>query len=305
MIRLGLCCLFRAVPIRFRQITATTCLRLPRSEQRSRIAMLCRENAKALLAAIDYCAAHGIGAFRVNSQILPLKTHPQAGYRMTDLPVSQELIECFRACDRRRRATGLRLSFHPDQFVLLNSPRPEVSAASLAELAYQTEVATWIGADVINIHGGGVYGDKTAALQRLLAALQRLPGPIKKRITLENDDRLYTPADLLPVCRSAGVPLVYDAHHHRCLPDGMTVEQATAAAVETWNREPLFHLSSPRNGRRHGSDPRPHHEFIRPGDFPACWKSMTLTVEIEAKAKELAVARLRKALQRNGVALRP
>ncbi len=93
------------------------------------------------------------------------------------------------------------------------------------------------------------------------------------------------------------MPLVYDVHHHRCRPDGLTVEQATQAAKATWNREPLFHLSSPMAGWR-GPKPERHHNYINPKDFPAVWHEWPLTVEVEAKAKELAVARLRRWLQR-------
>lgn len=302
MIRLGLCCLFRDEPIRFRQATATALGRLPRRVQKQKLADLCRANAAALMQALEYCAAHGIGAFRVNSQILPLKTHPACGYDLAELPGGPEIIAGFRACGRFRKKAGLRLSFHPDQFVLLNSPRRDVVKSSLKELAYQAEVAEWIGADVINIHGGGAYGDKPSALDRLEKAVEKLPAAIRKRLTFENDDRTYTPADLLPVCRATGVPLVYDVHHHRCLPDGLSVEQATTAALATWNREPLFHLSSPIDGWQ-GRDPRRHHDYINPADFPAGWDTFDLTVEVEAKAKEHAVLRLRQALLRRGVAV--
>ena len=119
---------------------------------------------------------------------------------------------------------------------------------------------------------------------------------IRSLLTLENDDRVYTPADLLPVCRDTGLPLVYDVHHHRCLPDGMTVEKATTLALETWRREPLFHLSSPLGGWG-GGDARKHHDYIDPGDFPECWRNLNITVEVEAKAKELAVLRLKKTIE--------
>ncbi len=297
MIRLGLCCIFRAEPIYFRRTTAAALARLPRREQRRKLADLCRANAEALYQALEFCAAHGIGAFRVNSQILPLKTHPTHGYSMDDLPDGDAIRELFLACGRFRKKAGLRLSFHPDQFVLLNSPRPEVVAASLKELAYQAEVAGWIGADVVNIHGGGAYGDKIAALRRLTQAIRGLAPEIRRRLTLENDDRTYTPAELLPVCHATGVPLVYDVHHHRCLPDGLTLAAATKAALATWDREPLFHLSSPLAGWR-GRAPFRHHDYVDPRDFPDCWRTLALTVEVEAKAKELAVLRLQRALAR-------
>ena len=79
-LRLGLCCQFAREPIKFRTTTATAMLRLSRSERLARLAELCLANADALFASLHYCAAQGIGAFRINSQILPIKTHPQAGY---------------------------------------------------------------------------------------------------------------------------------------------------------------------------------------------------------------------------------
>jgi UV DNA damage endonuclease len=108
---------------------------------------------------------------------------------------------------------------------------------------------------------------------------------------LENDDRVYTPSDLLPICAATGIPFVYDVHHHRCLADGRTVEAITEHALATWNREPLFHLSSPKDGWQ-SANPRPHHDFIDPADLPSCWLPLTITVEVEAKAKELALQRL-------------
>lgn len=297
MIRFGLCCKFHAEPINFRTATATHVLKLSPEARALKLAGLCRENAAALRLALAYCAANSIGDFRVNSQVLPLKTHPRAGYTLKDLPGGAVIIREFKACGKLAAAAGLRLTFHPDQFILLSSPSPDVTLASLRELEYQAEVAEWTGADVINIHGGGAYGDKPAALRRLAAALGRLSPRAHARLALENDDRIYSPADLLPFCREHGLAFVYDVHHHRCLPDSLGVEEATRQAVKTWGgREPVFHLSSPRAGWG-GGDPRPHHDYIDIKDFPACWRGLAITIEVEAKAKEMAIARLQKDLR--------
>ncbi len=300
MIRLGLCCKFNTEPIAFRSATALHLLRLKPADRAEKLAGICRGNAAALRRAIEYCAANGIGDFRINSQILPLKTHPRAGYELRELPGGPAIIKEFKACGALAKKRGLRLTFHPDQFVLLSSPSEKVTRSSLEELAYQAEVAGWTGADVINIHGGGAYGDKAAALRRLAGVLKKLPAAVRSRLTLENDDRTYTPSDLLPFCAENKVPFVYDVHHHRCLPDGTTVEEATRRALGTWGRrEPVFHLSSPKYGWR--GDPRPHHDFIDMKDFPSCWKKLDITIEVEAKAKEDAVRRL--ASQLGGVKL--
>ena len=243
-----------------------------------------------------FCAKHNIGSFRVNSQILPIKTHPDNGYNIEDLPEGKEIIKAFKRCKELLRVNKLRMTFHPDQFILLSSSNEEVTKHSIAELNYQAEVSAWIGADVINIHGGGAYGNKQKALDQVARNLQRLSNAVRQRLTFENDDKTYTPEDLLPLCRKEGIPFVYDIHHHRCHPDGMSVEQVTQAALATWDREALFHVSSPREGWD-GPLINRHHDYIDVKDFPPCWRGLDITVEVEAKAKEMAVQRLYHALQ--------
>jgi UV DNA damage endonuclease len=297
MLRLGLCCLFRQAPIKFRSTTAKSLLRLERAEQLARLDQLCLENSRALLAALAEVRRLGIGAFRVLSPLFPLYTHPQVGYRLDELASAVEISQLLAEAKQYKEAYKLRLSFHPDQFVLLSSPRPEVTESSLQELAYQAELADLIGADVINIHAGGVYGDKPAALRRLGTQLEKLPAAIRSRLTLENDDQSYSVADLLPICADYQIPLVYDVHHHRCKPDGLSVEQATEACLESWQRvarEPYLHISSPKQGWQ--GNPKPHADFIDRDDIPDAWLDLSATLDVEAKAKEPAVLRLKEDL---------
>ena len=293
--RLGLCCQFAGEPIKFRTTTAAALTRLPRPAQLARLAELARANADALLASLHYCHTHGIGSFRILSSLLPLRTHPTIGYSVDDLPGADTLVARLLLCGDFAREHGIRTGFHPDQFVVLSSPDPEVVTRSLADLEAQAELAEWTHSDTINIHAGGAYGDKPAALTRFRRSLERLSLRARSRLTVENDDTSYTPAELLALCHAERLPLVYDVHHHRCLSDGLTVAEATAAALLTWDREPLFHLSSPHAGWD-GPYRERHHDYIAPEDFPAEWRSLAVTVELEAKAKELAVARLQAAL---------
>ncbi len=298
MLRLGLCCKFYKEPIRFRTSTARYLKGFSRLVQKEKISGLCLANAEALLQAIEYCGRNNIGCFRVNSQILPLKTHPDIGYQITDLAACQQIKQVFSRCKEAAFKLNVRLTFHPDQFILLSSAGTDIVQNSIAELDYQAQVSELIGADVINIHGGGAYGDKITALKRLGKNFSKLNQRIRARLTLENDDRVYTPADLLPFCKEYGIPLVYDLHHHRCLPDSLSVAQASRQALKTWNREPLFHLSSPKCGWGQ-AHPGWHHDYIDFNDFPVEWRKLTITVEVEAKAKELAVKKLYKDLHKN------
>lgn len=297
MLRLGLCCLFNQVPIRFRSATAKVVRRLDRPGQLARLGELCLDNARSLLAALEEVHRMGTGAFRVSSPLLPLYTHPEVGYRLEELPNCEEIMTTLLSVRVLKGRYRLRLSFHPDQFTLLSSPRPEVTAASLKELDYQAMLAVQIGADVINIHGGGVYGDKRSALQRLAHQIEDLPTQIRSRLTLENDDHSYTVEDLLPICETLSIPLVYDVHHHRCNPDGLTVAEATQATLQSWHRlerEPYFHISSPKYGWQ--GNPKPHADYIDIKDFPSEWMPLHVTIDVEAKAKELAVLKLHREL---------
>lgn len=298
-IRWGLCCLFKEAPIKFRTTTVTFALKLKERDQTALIylSQIINDNLDALAAAILYCAKHGIGSFRINSQLLPIFTHAIAGYQIEMLPQSELIFEKFEKCKKLAIKHHMRLTFHPDQFVILNSPLAHVVENSLKELEYHGLIAELLGADVINIHGGGMYGDKKSALKRFEENFYKLSDRVKERLTVENDDKCFTPLDLLPLCQKIKIPLVYDVHHHRCLMDSFSIAEASQSAFETWKREPLFHISSPLEG---WSGPRPqrHHDYIDIIDFPACWLNcQDFTLEVEAKAKEVAVAKLYQEVQ--------
>ncbi|KAF5046420.1 UV DNA damage endonuclease [anaerobic digester metagenome] len=289
--RFGLCCLFVAEPVTFRTTTAKALSALNRRDALAKASAVCLHNAQNLLLAVRTAHRLGIGAFRIMSPLFPRMTHPEVGYNLEDLPRAEDIARSMTAARDFARTHDIRLSFHPDQFVVLSSPHTHVVESSVRELEYQAFLAELTGADVINIHAGGAYGDKASALKRLAAVVRGLPEGVSSRLTLENDDVTYTVRDLLPACGDLGLPLVYDVHHHRCNPDGLDEAEATDLAGATWKgREQYCHISSPREGWQ--GNPKPHADYIDPADFPACWQGRAMTVDVEAKAKELAVTRL-------------
>jgi UV DNA damage endonuclease len=293
-IRWGLCCLVVDAPIGMRAATHAYVSTLEPERRARYLGDIALHNTNALREILLYCATLGIGSFRISSQIFPLATHPVSGYSLPQLPDGEEVVR--RLVDARRLAQrhGIRLSLHPDQFVVLNSVRPDVVVSAIRELEWQAEIAEMVGADVICLHGGSTAGGWDAAVDRLIAGVHRLSGRVRSRLALENDDRCFPLIELLPVSIATGVPLVLDAHHHRVLDGGLTLEDATAWALATWgDREPYFHLSSPKAGWG-GGDPRPHADYIDPRDIPGSWLALQrpLTVDVEAKAKERAVLRL-------------
>ncbi|MBU1568652.1 MAG: UV DNA damage repair endonuclease UvsE [Proteobacteria bacterium] len=300
--RFGLCCLFKDEDIAFRTTTAKVLSAMPRGEQLKKLSGICHSNAQSLVQAVQTVHRLGIGAFRIMSPLFPRMTHPDVGYTLADLPDGDTIVNLLCATRSFAQQHDIRLSFHPDQFVVLSSPHPAVVANSMRELKYQAWLAEAVGADVINLHAGGVYGDKSLALNRFCLVFADLPDNVRSRLTLENDDVSYTVSDLLPLCEKLSIPLVYDVHHHRCKPDGLSVEEATRLTGATWQalgREQYCHLSSPRAGWG-GGNPKPHADYINPTDVPICWRKRIMTVDIEAKAKELAVVRLMNDLGKDG-----
>ena len=296
MVRFGLCCIFMDEPILFRTTTAKALSTLPRNQQLSKLAQICLNNANCLLAAVHAVHRLNIGAFRISSPFFPRYTHPEVGYQLEDLPDADLILHTLAQVKRFRKAHNIRLSFHPDQFVVLSSPHDGVVARSLSEIEYQTLIAKAVGAEAINIHAGGAYGDKPGSLARFARSFKRLSPDARKRLTLENDDVTYTVSDLLPLCNDLRIPLVYDVHHHRCNPDDLSEETATRHCVDTWmprKQEPWFHLSSPKQGWGL-NDPRPHADYIEPADIPTAWRDLaSFTLDVEAKAKERAVLKLK------------
>jgi UV DNA damage endonuclease len=296
--RLGLCCTFATAPIKFRTTTARYLSTLAPADRRQFLGQLILHNAHALDQALAFCGGHGIGAFRIGSQFFPVYTHPAVGYRWAELPAAPAIARVLQSARKHAQDSDIRLSFHPDQFVVPGSANPAVVRASLAELEYQAEVAELVGAEQLTLHGGGAQGGKELSLGRLRRALDRLSPRARRLVVLENDDRVFSPRDLLPLCRTAGIRFVYDVHHHRCLPDELSIQEATAQATDTWaGGEPWFHVSSPAQGWQ-GRDPRPHHDRVWLRDLPATWRTMRGTIDVEAKAKEGAVLALLHALEK-------
>lgn len=160
-------------------------------------------------------------------------------------------------------------------------------------------LADAIGADVIYLYAA------EGSLDKLGKSIKRLSQGILSKLAFENDDTHHSPAELIPFCLDLGIPFVYNVHNHRCLPDKMGIEEATMEAIETWDREPLLRISSPKDGWA-SLDPKVHDDFVHIEDFPASWRSLgDVTIDVEANGREAAVLRLRDELAKEGVSLWP
>jgi len=103
----------------------------------------------------------------------------------------EECAEELRALGESARALDLRLSFHPSQFIVLNSPDPVLVQKSIADLAAQTEMLDRMeleGEAVVVVHAGGSYGDREGGCRRWIEIYKTLSPAIRRRLVLENDD---------------------------------------------------------------------------------------------------------------------
>jgi UV DNA damage endonuclease len=268
----------------------------------------------------DYLEANEIRMYRMSSDLAPYVTHP-------DMPqFHRQIDECadeLKALGKRARALDLRLSFHPSQFIVLNSADPVLVQKSVADLAAQTEMLDRmeLGPEaVVVVHAGGTYGDSDAGCARWAKTYETLFPAIRKRLVLENDDGRYSAADVLKIHARTGVPLIFDHQHFWCYnPERLELAETVARFLKTWPRgvRPKIHFSSPRtelrllkrkvrNSRKKILVLQPpvwtgHADFCQPFEFISLMRLLegkTFDVMLEAKSKDLALLRLRRDLQR-------
>ena len=212
-----------------------------------------RTSLECLDAILDHCAKHRIAMYRMSSELAPYATHP-------DMPQFHDMVKEsgaeLRAVGDKARELGIRLSFHPSQYVVLNSPDPELVRKSAWDLLSQAEMLDAMGLGpeaVMVIHVGGTYGDREASNARWVETWATLPEPVRRRLVLEHDDIRFCADDVLWIHGHTGVPLIFDHQHFLCLnPSGRDMMGTVEAILRTWpdGVRPKIHFSSPRTELR-------------------------------------------------------
>jgi UV DNA damage endonuclease len=221
-------------------------------------------NLSCLWKILAYNVEHGLLFLRITSDLVPFASHPVCRF-----PWQDHFSDTFAQLGEYCRDHGFRISMHPDQFVLLNAPDKGVLGRSLDELAYQVRVLDLMGLDrtaKVQIHIGGVYGDKTASMERFIENYSRLDRSIKSRLVIENDERLYSFADCYTLHNRTGIPVIFDVFHHSLLNHGESLTEILESLEKTWKKHdglPMTDYSSQDLKKRPGA----HAEQIVPADF--------------------------------------
>jgi UV DNA damage endonuclease len=254
---------------------------------------LSRMNLVGLLEILRWNVVHKIKVFRISSGIIPLASHPKVQW-----PWRQKLRQEISSVGDFARKYGMRLSMHPGQYIVPNSPRRDVVAAAGAELSYHAAFLDEMGLTPehkIILHVGGVYDDREASVRRFRENFERLPANVRRRLVLENDERSYGVYDVLDLCDSLGIPMVFDYLHHRAYAHHLPNSDVLRRVYRTWTHRdgrPEVHYSAQKRGARTGAhaDMIGVKEFVR---FVNLLPRRPVDVMLEAKAKDRALLRLR------------
>ncbi len=259
-----------------------------------RILELARENLERLEQILLWNAENNIRLFRISSDAIPFGSH-----EINTLNWLEILQPEFKRLSEIIHRRHMRVSMHPGQYTVLNSLREDVIRKSVAELDYHARFLDALGVDEsakIILHIGGAYGDKPGSLQRFARNFSLLSESARNRLIIENDEKSYTLADVLPLSREISAPVVFDVFHHSWNPSftDHSVRKLIEMAMETWREKdgrPKIHYSNQWPGKPPGA-----HSFeVDPGaflDFHHTIHDLELDVMLETKNKEQSVLNL-------------
>lgn len=282
----------------------------------------------------EYLNKNDIRMYRMSSDLAPYLTHPDLPQFHNQL---EEAREDLAELGKKAREYDLRLSLHPSQYIVLNAQDEEIAQKSIADLNAQAQILELMGLDnnaVVITHVGGAYGDKAAGIERFARRYEQLPEVTRRRLIVENDDVTYSAADALRVHELCGIKVVFDNLHHFCnnpiLTDAqgerrLSMREALSRALATWPADltPKVHYSSPRTESQEGArksgktgkmenydappHDRLHSDYVNPMEFlyylDKAQSLRPFDVMIEAKAKDLAVLKLRKDMEKYGTTI--
>jgi len=296
--RIGYACLAIAVPgAKLKSCTL-------KNADPERLLSLIEHNLNSLDKLISYNERNSIHLFRISSDLIPFGSSLAAG-----LPWEKIYSEKLASIGRKILRSDMRVSMHPGQYTVLNSPDTSVAERAADDLKYHAKVLDSMGLGgehKIILHLGGVYGDKPQAISRFISRYKDLDPSIKKRLVLENDERLYNIEDILGVASPLGIPVVYDNLHNSINPADEAVEDTDwiKACSESWKQDDgpqKVHYSQQHPAKRLGA----HSESIRIDPFLEFYRQLSgidIDIMLEVKDKNLSALKCINCVNETGMA---
>lgn len=299
---LGYCCI--NLNLRPKRVSVNnSCIRRTYDEKGlEHVSQLALLNARNLVEIIKWNEQNGFKVYRMSSDMFPWMSE----YEIKDLPDYLKISTILRGAGNLALKYGQRLSFHPGPFNVLGSPNPTLVRKTIKELNQHAEIMDLMGLPQshlypINIHCNGVYNSKIDTLSRWASNYRLLSVSAQHRLVVENDDKgsMYSVKDLYDgIFQEVQVPITFDYHHHRFNDGGLSEREAFELAMSTWHHhgiKPLFHYSSCRRTFENTeAKAQAHADFIyeQINDY-----GHDVDIEVEAKAKEVAVLRYKETHQ--------
>jgi UV DNA damage endonuclease len=279
--RIGYPCINRTIGC-----TANSTFRL-KSYSESRLKQTIRNNLDCLRKIVQFNVEHGLLFFRISSDLIPFASHP-----VNEFNWQKHFKQEFEAIGEFIKKNKIRISMHPDQFTLINSVKEDIFERSKKELEYHAELLDLMKLDAsakIQIHVGGVYGDKKKSMERFVKRYEIIDNAIRQRLVIENDDRLFDLSNCLQISKQTTIPVLLDVFHHKLNNEAQIGEEYFELAAKTWELNsdgvPMVDYSSPKpNGL-----PQQHSETIdlrNFSDFLKQTQPFDFDIMLEIKDKE-------------------
>lgn len=248
-----------------------------------------QSNLNSLDTMLEYNIKNGIKLLRISSDIIPFGSHPintSIWWETFDIKLKE--IGC------KAKANGIRLTMHPGQYTVLNSPSQDVVERAVKELQYHARFLDSMNLgpeSKMILHIGGVYGNKESAIERFIEQYRLLDDNIKDRLVIENDDKQYTISDVLSIGKSEGIPVVFDNLHNELNSDDSRTEfEWITVCGKTWKPKDghqKIHYSQQAANKRRGShsDTLDVEKFL---DFYKNIQNSDIDIMVEVKDKNLS-----------------
>jgi UV DNA damage endonuclease len=262
-----------------------------------RLLATAKSNIDCLLQILAWNRERQVLFFRITSDLVPFASHPVCTF-----PWQKHVSDDLAAIGDFIATAGIRISMHPDQFIIINSPDSRVVERSIDELMYHAELLDLMGLPAsakIQLHVGGLYGNPGESIARFVRTCENLDPLIRRHLVVENDDRRFTASDCLDIHEQTGIPVLFDVFHHKCINNGESIRKMLLRIRKTWTGPDgtmMVDYSSQNPEKRMGG----HAEHIDPGDFRhflTISQAVDMDVMLEIKDKEssalaaIAVAR--------------
>lgn len=257
-----------------------------RSYSEERLQQTIRNNLDCLFHILRFNLDHGLLFFRISSDLIPFASHPVCSF-----PWQTVFQNRFEEIGRFIMKNDMRISMHPDQFIVLNTPREDVFQRSVEEIAYHAKVLDLMGLDTsakIQLHVGGVYGEKSKSMMRFVNRFQSLDDSLKRRLVIENDEKSYSIQDCLLIHHKIKIPVLFDYFHHTLRNNNESLGHVLESCKKTWMEKdgvPMVDYSSQKPYMAKGA----HAEHLDRSDFAGFLfesKPYDFDVMLEIKDKE-------------------